>query len=190
MTHRALPAVLALSLLPTAARAADAKLDFNRDIRPILTDNCLACHGPDEKKRKADLRLDDREVAVEARAIVPGKPDASELLKRLTATDPGEVMPPPKTGKTLTKHEVRVLTEWVRQGAPYADHWSYVKPERPPLSPVRDKSWPRNGIDHFIPAWIRYRQYTDYVNRFVTIGFLWATFTALYRSADRRPAPL
>src|SRR5690348_3502625 len=98
-----LPAGLALALAPAAA-AADppGKVDFNRDIRHILSNNCYACHGPDEKVRKADLRLDTREGATDNAAIVPGKPDQSELVKRISATD-GEVMPPPKTGKKLTK---------------------------------------------------------------------------------------
>jgi mono/diheme cytochrome c family protein len=145
-----LPAGLAVA---PAAVAADppGKIDFNRDIRHILSNNCYACHGPDEKVRKADLRLDTREGATDNAAIVPGKPDQSELVKRISATD-GEVMPPPKTGKKLTKREIELLTEWVRQGAPYAKHWSYVKPERPPLPAVNDKDWPKNGIDHFILA--------------------------------------
>ncbi len=145
-----LPAGLAL---PPAATAADpaGRVDFNRDIWPILSNNCYACHGPDEKVRKADLRLDTREGATDNAAIVPGKPEQSELVKRISATD-GEVMPPPKTGKKLTRREIELLTEWVRQGAPYAKHWSYVKPERPPLPAVKDKGWPRNGIDNFILA--------------------------------------
>jgi mono/diheme cytochrome c family protein len=145
-----LPAGLAL---PPAAAAADpaGKVDFNRDIRHILSNNCYACHGPDEKVRKADLRLDTREGATDNAAIVPGKPEQSELVKRISATD-GEVMPPPKTGKKLTRREIELLTEWVRQGAPYAKHWSYVKPERPPLPAVKDKDWSKNGIDHFILA--------------------------------------
>src|SRR4051794_13814360 len=100
MSIRRIAPAVALALLPTAARAGD--IDFNKDIRPILSENCFACHGPDEKKRKAELRLDVRAEAVTLGAIVPGKPAESGILQRVTATDPGEVMPPPATGKKLT----------------------------------------------------------------------------------------
>jgi mono/diheme cytochrome c family protein len=144
-----LPAGLAF-LAAQAARAGD--IDFNRDVRPILSNNCYACHGPDDKVRKADLRLDTRDGATENGAVVPGRPDESELIRRVRSDESGEVMPPPKTGKKLTGREVELLTEWVKQGAPYAKHWSYVKPERPPLPVVKNNAWARNGIDLFILA--------------------------------------
>ncbi|HET6573086.1 MAG TPA: DUF1549 domain-containing protein, partial [Fimbriiglobus sp.] len=147
-----LAVLLAFAALGFASRLTAADVDFNRDVRPILSNNCYACHGPDENVRKADLRLDTRTGATANAAIVPGKPDRSELVRRVRADEPGEVMPPPKTGKKLTPHEIEVLTAWVRQGAPYAEHWSYVKPQRPQLPTVKDTSWPRNGIDHFILA--------------------------------------
>ena len=122
-------AVVALAIaIPLSA--ADP-VDFNRDVRPILSNTCYACHGPDDKVRKADLRLDIREGATANGAVVPGKAEASELLKRIVAADPSEVMPPPKAGKKLTAKEVETLTNWVKQGAPYAVHWSYAKPLRP-----------------------------------------------------------
>src|SRR5262245_20043238 len=107
-----------LLLIPAivAAPAAGQSIDFNRDVRPILSNNCFACHGPDEKVRKVDLRLDTREGATADRdglaAVVPGKPEESELVRRLTADKPGKRMPPAKTGKTLTKVEIDTLTRW------------------------------------------------------------------------------
>jgi mono/diheme cytochrome c family protein len=148
-----------LSLLPLALLAAPAAaqtVDFNRDVRPILSNNCFACHGPDEKVRKADLRLDTREGATADRdghaAVVPGKPDASEVVKRLTADKPGKRMPPAKTGKTLSKAEIDTLTRWVKEGAPYAKHWAYVPPARPEFPVVKNAAWPKNPIDRFILA--------------------------------------
>jgi mono/diheme cytochrome c family protein len=144
-----------LGLLAPAGRAADS-VDFNREVRPILANNCYRCHGPDTKERKASLRLDTEEGSRAdlggTRAVVPGKPEESELIRRITATEPGEVMPPRKSGKRLTAHEIDVLTRWVRQGGRYAKHWAYAGPVRPPLPAVKDRSWPRNGLDYFILA--------------------------------------
>jgi hypothetical protein len=131
-------------------------VDFNRQVRPILSQNCLTCHGRDEKKRQADLRLDVREIATAvrdaARAIAPGHPEASELLRRITSADAGERMPPPETGKKLSPGEIETLIRWIKEGAPYAPHWAYLKPVRPPLPRVGGASWPKNAIDHFILA--------------------------------------
>jgi mono/diheme cytochrome c family protein len=142
-------------LAPPAGRAADA-VDFNRDIRPILANNCFRCHGPDVKERKADLRLDTEDGAFADlgghAAVVRGKPADSELIARVTATDPAQLMPPRKTGKKLTSREIDLLTRWIKQGAPYARHWAYVKPVRPPLPLVKNGTWPRNPIDSFILA--------------------------------------
>jgi hypothetical protein len=151
--------LLLASALPGAARARQAvpdKVDFTRDIRPILANQCLLCHGPDPKDRKGDLRLDTREGALADlgghAAIVPGKPDQSELLKRVTATDPDDVMPPKKTGKKLGAADIAVLRRWIEQGAPYAKHWAFVKPERPAVPAVKHAAWPRNDVDRFLLA--------------------------------------
>src|SRR3954469_12508900 len=127
-------------------------VDFNRDVRPILSNNCFACHGPDDKARKADLRLDLRDAAIKAEAFVPGKPAERELVRRITSTEAGEVMPPAKTGKKLSKAEIDILTRWVKDGANYAKHWAYVTPVRPELPAVKDAAWARNPIDRFILA--------------------------------------
>ena len=105
-----------------------ATVEFNRDIRPILSDNCFQCHGPDKAHRKADLRLDVREEAIRQEAFVPGKPEKSGLIKRLHSTDGDEVMPPPESNKKLSAHQKALLEKWVQQGAPYQQHWSYEKP--------------------------------------------------------------
>lgn len=151
--------VVALALGSLApARAADT-VDFNRDVRRILSDNCFRCHGPDakEKNGKQSLRLDVRESALAAlgdgrHAIVPGKPDASEMIRRITATDADDVMPPPETGKKISSAELALLKRWIQQGANYAQHWAYVPPQRPALPRVPGRSWMRNPIDHFILA--------------------------------------
>ncbi len=132
-------------------------MDFNRDIRPILSSQCFQCHGPDDDVRKAGLRLDRRETAIARlksgrQAIVPGAPDESELIRRITATD-DSVMPPVKTGKRLTPPEVATLRRWIQEGAKYTQHWSYVPPVRPPLPRISPDDFPKhNPIDHFIAA--------------------------------------
>ncbi|MEW6304644.1 MAG: PSD1 and planctomycete cytochrome C domain-containing protein [Verrucomicrobiota bacterium] len=132
------------------------KVDFQRDIRPVLSDVCFHCHGPDNEKRKAKLRLDTREGALADRggyaAVVPGKPAQSELVARITSTDPEEKMPPPESGRQLTPRQIELLKQWVAQGAEYQTHWAFVPPQRPELPAVKLKRWPRNGIDHFVLA--------------------------------------
>jgi mono/diheme cytochrome c family protein len=132
-----------------------SKVDFSREISPILANTCLLCHGPDAKARKADLRLDTREGAIALHdgkaAIVPGKPDQSELLRRITTTDRDDLMPPAKSGKKLTKDQIGLLRRWIEQGAPYAKHWAFVKPERPVVPDVKSP-WIRSEIDRFILA--------------------------------------
>lgn len=144
--------------LAFAVPAAHAEaIEFNRDIRPILSNNCYACHGPDEETRAARLRLDTFEGAT-ARTrsgdypIVPGDPAASELLYRVSPAAGPDIMPPMETGKTLTAEEIATLEQWIAEGAEYQKHWSYVAPARPDLPAVSDPAWPRNGIDHFILA--------------------------------------
>jgi hypothetical protein len=137
--------------------AAAPPIDFNRDIRPILSNNCYQCHGPDEEERKADLRLDTFAGATAdlggSAAIVPGKPTASLLIERITTANPGEQMPPRKTGKTLTSKEIDLLTRWIQTGAKYDRHWSHVKPIRPPLPKIaHHQAAIKNPIDAFLLA--------------------------------------
>jgi len=146
--------ILFISSLGTSL-AAQEKTDFNRDIRPILSKNCLACHGPDPEHREAGLLLTDRDSALSeldsgSRAIVPGKPEESELVARITSKDESTVMPPADSGHELTRAEIELLTRWVKEGAEYARHWSFVKPVRPPLPDVQQKDWPINPIDYFV----------------------------------------
>lgn len=140
------------AFLPERADAA-SPVDFNRDIRPILANQCYTCHGPDEKTRKADLRLDVRDAAIKAGAITPGKPEESALLKRMTTTDPDEVMPPVKAKKPpLSPEQIELFKRWLAEGAKYSDHWSFGKLARPPVPKVKDTKWVRNPVDAFILA--------------------------------------
>lgn len=123
-----------------------AELRFNRDIRPILSDKCFACHGPDAKARKAKLRLDVREDALKVLNLK--KPDASELMKRIMTSDAGDIMPPPETHKKVTRREINKLREWIAGGAEYEGHWSFL-PIRDPRPPKLKSAWPRNAIDQF-----------------------------------------
>jgi mono/diheme cytochrome c family protein len=144
--------------LRAASKLAPAvTVDFNRDIRPILSENCFKCHGPDDEARKAKLRFDLRTEALKPaksgkEAIVPGSPEKSELVARITATDPDDRMPPLKSGKKLDAKQIELLRRWIGEGARYATHWAYVKPERPALPLVRNKRWARNAVDRFILA--------------------------------------
>ena len=127
------PLSFAISLLLMVAARADEKLGYNRDIRPILAENCFACHGPDSAARKADLRLDQREAAVESGAIVPGKPDESELVTRiLLDRSRDELMPPPAIAQEADGRRRRsCCTRWIAEGAEYQPHWSFIAPVRP-----------------------------------------------------------
>lgn len=129
---------IALALSTGFANAGDDPIDYSRDIRPILSENCFKCHGPDPAAREAKLRLDVFEGAVAARrggaAVVPGDPDASLILKRLTSTDPSFQMPPPETGKSVTAEQIELLRRWIGEGAKYSEHWSFVTPRRPNLA--------------------------------------------------------
>ena len=131
---------------------AAEKPTFNRDIRPILAENCFACHGPDSAARKADLRLDRQEAAVKAGAIVPGKPDESELVHRVFSTDSDEMMPPSSTHKRLTAAQKETLKAWIAAGAQYQLLWSFFAPVRPALPAVKRGDWARNPIDRFVLA--------------------------------------
>ncbi|MEI6236067.1 MAG: PSD1 and planctomycete cytochrome C domain-containing protein [Planctomycetota bacterium] len=128
---------------------------FNRDVRPILSNNCFYCHGPDEKKRSAKLRLDEFAGATAdhqgTRAVVPGHPEQSELIKRLTTTDPEELMPPPKSQRpALTATQVAILKKWIEQGAKYEGHWAFVPLSSDAPPPVKNAVWVKNPIDAFI----------------------------------------
>jgi hypothetical protein len=156
-----LPAVLLA--LACAAHAdppktpAPGKVSFARDVLPILSGHCFTCHGPDEKNRKAKLRLDLAETAMKklrsgGYAVVPGQPDKSELIARVFSADPDEQMPPAKAQKPLKEAEKELLKRWIQEGAEYQKHWAFVPPQRPPLPAVKNASWPRNPIDHFVLA--------------------------------------
>jgi Protein of unknown function (DUF1553)/Protein of unknown function (DUF1549)/Concanavalin A-like lectin/glucanases superfamily/Planctomycete cytochrome C len=130
---------------------------YNRDIRPILSENCFPCHGADSAARKANLRLDRFEDAILPRkdsqpAIVPGKPQESAMVSRITATDPDDIMPPTKTHKFLTAEQKELLKQWIASGAKYQLHWSLIAPTRPKLPQVQNRRWVRNPIDAFILA--------------------------------------
>jgi hypothetical protein len=134
------------SSMPAAEPPIPARVEFNRDVRPILSDNCFHCHGPDKRARQADLRLDIRDEAIKgassgATPIVPAKPDESELVRRIRSTDPDEQMPPPDSHKTLTQRQKDVLAKWISQGAAYQQHWSFEPPIRPAIPAGQ------NGID-------------------------------------------
>ena len=134
------------ALLPLAA----SPLDFARDIRPLLSDACYNCHGPDAKARKGNLRLDDRAAALGAGVLADG-----EMLRRLTSTDPDERMPPPESNRVLSDENRTKLTQWLEAGAAWPSddrHWAFVPPKRPRLAKVNNSAWPRNGIDHFVLA--------------------------------------
>jgi hypothetical protein len=138
-------------------RAADRPIDFVRDVRPILSDHCFTCHGPDDKARKASLRLDLRDQALKGGksktpAIVPGDAAKSELVRRITTADPDDLMPPPDAKKPLSASQIETLKRWVASGAAYGTHWAFTAPMRPPTPALKDSSWPRNDIDRFILA--------------------------------------
>jgi hypothetical protein len=136
--------------------AAEEEINFNQHIRPILSGKCFACHGPDEKGRKATLRLDMRESAIAdhdgIRAIVPGKPAQSELINRINHSDPDERMPPEDFEHQLTDAERSLLESWIKAGAEYQPHWAFISPSRASLPKVSNAEWPANAIDHFILA--------------------------------------
>jgi len=140
-----------LGILVAFCLQADDPVDFKRDIRPILSNSCFLCHGPDDKRRKADLRLDTREGAFHAvdgkQPFLPGKPDQSEAFRRILTTDPDDHMPPAKAGRQLTPKQVELIRKWIRQGAKWSEHWSFVPPERPTVPEVPAVA---NPIDAFV----------------------------------------
>ncbi len=163
-TYRCAAAIwlVLLAVCAAAAAAGDssealpATVRFDRDIRPIFSDTCFKCHGPDEKQRKAGLRLDLPDAAFANRKgkfpIVPGHSGRSEAYRRMMSTDADEHMPPPKSNKVLTQHQIELVRRWIDQGAGYEAHWSFITPRPPALPAVKNRHWPRNGIDYFILA--------------------------------------
>jgi hypothetical protein len=150
---------LALQLATSlGAVAADQAIDYNRDVRPILSDYCFACHGPDKNQRKADLRLDLRDEAMRSGTIEPGKPEESELVARIFSDDPEELMPPRKSNKPLSAAQKETLKRWVAAGAPYAGHWAYTPIARPVVPKPIDESTIRNPIDAFLQATLQARK--------------------------------
>ena len=139
---------LALTSVPVSGEQAT----FNHDIRPILAENCFACHGPDSAARQADLRFDRREAAVKAGAIVPHQPEESEMIRRVFSGDADERMPPPRAHKRLTTRQKEMLRQWIATGAEYQPLWSFLAPVRPPLPAVKNRSWVRGPIDRFVLA--------------------------------------
>lgn len=135
-----------------AAFPAEERVNFNRDIRPILSDNCFYCHGQDGNKRQAELRLDLRDAALEKKAFVPGDVAASELINRILTDNADELMPPPNSNRRLTPEQKKLLERWVAEGAEYTPHWGYVAPVRPSEPAVKRADWIRNPIDRFVLA--------------------------------------
>lgn len=158
MTKSFLVLALTLGLSYHCAWSAE-KIDYARDIRPILSANCFQCHGADDKTREADLRLDDRAAATAKRksgaAITPGKLQESALIARITSSAADQVMPPRDSGKSLKPHQIELLQHWVEQGAEYTDHWAFVAPVRPAVPKTAGSTWGANAIDAFILARLR-----------------------------------
>ncbi|MFM8952336.1 MAG: DUF1549 domain-containing protein [Planctomycetaceae bacterium] len=143
-----------------SALAADTAPSFTRDIKGILSNRCVRCHGPDPEGRSGGgdegLRLDTFAGATADlgghAAIVPGQPDESELIARITSTDPDLVMPPPEAGQPLSEMQIDLVKRWIATGATYEPHWAYVPPKRPSLPNVKNTIWPKNDIDRFVLA--------------------------------------
>ena len=147
--------------VPIEVRAAgvDRSVAFSRDVLPILTDNCFACHGPDEAERKARMRLDRKRDALDANRhgehpIKPGSPEESLVYQRITATEPEDIMPPPKSGKTLTPAQIETIKSWIGAGAVWEEHWAFAAPERPALPEIEAPEWAKNPIDRFVASYL------------------------------------
>lgn len=147
----------ALTVGSISAAALPAKVDYNYHIKPLLSDRCYACHGPDEKSRKAKLRLDSKEGAFKALddgmfVIKPGDPSKSEVIRRITSPDPEEIMPPPKSKLSLSKQEIELFRRWIEQGAQWKKHWALLPLGETPVPEVSDSRWARNDLDRFVLA--------------------------------------
>lgn len=148
-------AIINVKCTPSVGQEIPDVVDYNFHVRPILSDRCFACHGPDEKKREANLRLDTEAGAYaalednpKAHAIVKGNPEASEVYKRIVATDTSIKMPPPSSNLTITEDEIKIIKKWIAQGAKIKKHWAFIPPQKSPL-PKADKNWVKNEIDYF-----------------------------------------
>ncbi len=156
--HATLLSVIQIGGLPASAAPSSRRgpVDFGREVRPILAEKCFACHGPDASKRDSDLRLDTRQGPYADlggyAAVVPGRPDQSALVQRITSGDPKKRMPKADSGKTLSDHEIAILREWIVQGAEWKEHWAFVAPKRPAPPAVGRADWARNEIDRFVLA--------------------------------------
>src|SRR5258708_5488731 len=150
--------ILAAVLLSGLLRAADVTVDFNRDIRPILSDKCFTCHGPDPGNRKTALRFDTEagahiDLAKGRHVIVAGDPAASEIIRRIASSDQAVRMPPAYAGQAkLSDREIELIRQWIEQGAQWQKHWSFLSPKRSPLPTLKNPSWVRNPIDAFVLA--------------------------------------
>jgi hypothetical protein len=145
--------VAMLSAAPRQAQTGPAPISFNRQIRPILSNNCFACHGPDEKQRETKFHFDTKEAAfLEEGVIIPGNAAKSKLVWRITNPDPEKVMPPPDSGHALTTAQIELLRRWIDEGATWDTHWAYTAPVRPEPPEVRRREWARNDIDRFVAA--------------------------------------
>jgi hypothetical protein len=145
-----------LSVPAADPKALPSVVDFNRDIRPIFSETCFKCHGPDQNKRKGKLRLDTRDGEFSEHdgkaPFVPGNPAKSEAWRRINAAGTDDLMPPADSGMKLTERQVKLIGQWIREGAQYKDHWSFIPPAAPALAKVKRAAWPKNGIDYFILA--------------------------------------
>ncbi len=148
--RRLLIAAVLIFFASTGTALAFDDIDFNRDIRPILSNHCFQCHGMDEGSRQADLRLDHVDTAIESGTIVPGSAEASEMIARVASEDESILMPPPDANKPLTVEQIELLTQWVEQGAAYDEHWAFRPIASPPVPEVLGDPWCRNEIDAFI----------------------------------------
>ncbi len=147
---------VALAVIVAPAHSTAQEVEFNRDIRPIFSDKCYTCHGPDKANRKSKLRFDTEAGAKQDLgghfAIVAGDTAKSELVRRITAEKPAMRMPPVWSGVKLTENEIGLITRWIEQGAKWEKHWAFIPPKRRPLPDVKDSDWPRNAIDNFVLA--------------------------------------
>ncbi len=157
MRFRSWLAVLIAPVVLTVDGADTKRVSFNHDVRPLLSEYCLNCHGFDDKTRKGGLRLDQREDALRGgksghAALLPGKSAESEIIRRLLTADPDDIMPPPKMDRTLTAAQINLLKRWVDEGAEYEPHWAFITPATPPFPEVRKKDWARGPLDLFVLA--------------------------------------
>ncbi len=151
MLHfRSILSIFLAAAVSAAGQSSADEIDFNRDIRPILSESCFFCHGQDGNKRQADLRLDVRQIAVDAGAIVPGDTSASELVERINSDDPDVLMPPPDSHRRVTPEQKQLLERWIQEGAKYSGHWAFEAPQRPAVPNVNRVEWARNPIDRFV----------------------------------------